>query len=107
MGDFEITFDDIDNLGITTDTHGCILPDAWNPNTNGIPLSPMISGCIDGGENFSLANIDSPGTSASVVYESVSADDNLIDVNFWSIPLPKTEIGDRKSLQMGQFLLKN
>lgn len=39
--------------------------------------------------------------------ESVSADDNLIDVNFWSIPLPETEIGDGKSLQMDRFLLRN
>ena len=28
LGDFEIIFDDIDNLNISTDMDGCILPDA-------------------------------------------------------------------------------
>ncbi|CAK8543031.1 unnamed protein product [Lathyrus sativus] len=117
LGDFEITFDDIDNLCIPTDTDGFILPAAWNPNTNGIPISPMIGDCVNGDGNCSPENFDSPGSGASVVSgeqsdqspgvsrflnsESVSADDNSVDVKVSSIPLPETEISDREESSNG------
>ncbi|CAL5198789.1 unnamed protein product [Lathyrus oleraceus] len=117
LGDFEITFDDIYNLRVPTDTYGFIFPDVWNPNTNGIPISPMIGDCINGDGNCSPENFDSPVSSASVVTgdqshqipivsrflnsESGSSDDNSIDVNVLSIPLPETEISVREESSNG------
>ncbi|WJX78147.1 hypothetical protein P8452_61398 [Trifolium repens] len=81
LGDLEITFDDLDNLCIPSDTEDFLLPDSWNPN--GVPVSPIID------NNQGDVNFDSPESGASVVSgdqspdvsrflnsDSVSADDN-------------------------------
>ncbi|KAL5059134.1 hypothetical protein RYX36_030738 [Vicia faba] len=116
FGDFEITFDDIDNLPVTD---GFLLPEGWNPNTNGIPISPMRGDCINGDGNCSPENFNSPGSGASVVSgdqspgvsrflnsESIYAADNSVDsvdvdVKVSSIPLPETENSDREESTNG------
>lgn len=119
LGDFEITFDDIDTLCIPSGTDDFLLSEPWNQNTNGIPISPMIDDCINGDGNCSPENFNSPGSGASVVSgdqsdqsagvsrflnsELVSAADNSVDldVKVSSIPLPETEISDREESTNG------
>lgn len=121
LGDFEITFDDLDTLCIPSDTDDFLLPDAWNPN--GLPISPLTDNhgdyngdgdCSAKNSDYGVANFDSPESGASVVSsdqspdvsrffnsESVSADDNSVDVKISSMPSPETESSDREESSNG------
>ncbi|XP_045797734.1 uncharacterized protein LOC123891909 [Trifolium pratense] len=123
LGDLEITFDDLDNLCIPSDTEEFLLPDSWNPN--GVPISPII-------DNEGVVNFESPESGASVVSgdqspdvsrflnsDSVSADDNdnSVDVDvkvsmeteyhhLWSNSLNAYSLEKLKAVQRGIDLMR-
>ncbi|KAK7322497.1 hypothetical protein VNO77_25878 [Canavalia gladiata] len=124
-GEFEITFDDLDNICIPSEDEDFLLPDACNPNDTSI--LPVIKDRVDSSVKNSyrhVVNSDSPdsGTSSNSndgssgvsrifnlqVSESVSMDNlgkqsshNSGDVKISSLPSPEFESCDREESSNG------
>ncbi|CAJ1916209.1 unnamed protein product [Sphenostylis stenocarpa] len=114
-GEFEITFDDLDDICIPSDTEDFLLPDACNPNSTSV-LPPI--------EESSPKNFDSPRSDASVVSgdrssgvsrffnsqasESISegssskeGSHDAVDVRVSNTPSPESEFCDREESSHG------
>lgn len=112
-GDFEITFDDLDNLCIPSDAEDFLLPDdACNPNFASI--SPPIADPGDSSpknSNCGIADSDSPESGASAVsgdsrfFNSDNSgkqdSHNSVDVKASSFPSPGSESFDREESSNG------
>ncbi|KAL1338352.1 hypothetical protein HN51_033007 [Arachis hypogaea] len=68
-GDYEITFDDLDNLYIPSDADDFLLPDACNPNGDLIlPTNDDLGDCSGKNSDCDAANSDSPESGSCAVY---------------------------------------
>ncbi|XP_061372377.1 bZIP transcription factor 17-like [Gastrolobium bilobum] len=123
--EFEITFDDLDNLCIPSDADDFLLPDACNPT--GASISPINDDRGDSSPKTSdchVANSDSPESDASAVsgnpssgvsgfFNSQALDSvfegnsgkqdshNSVDVKVSSFPSPESEFCDREESSNG------
>lgn len=91
LGDFEITFDDLDNLPIPSETDDYLFHDACN--ADGVPISHVIDNSPESGASV-VSGDQSPGVSRFLNLDSVADDDekeNSVDVKVLSFSLPETE----------------
>ncbi|KAL9331445.1 hypothetical protein ACSQ67_001055 [Phaseolus vulgaris] len=114
-GEFEITFDDLDDICIPSDAEDFLLTDACNPDNTSV-LGPI--------EESSAKNSDSPRSDASVVsgdrssgvsrfFNSQASDSvsegnsckegslDAVDVRVSNIPSPESEFCDREESSSG------